>query len=150
MLAISTLSACAYLEYMVAGKGPIEMHTAALLKEARQAVGRTIADRGREKKILALYEEMTRIFHAYDDRLVIYFEQLAALNADYDARREDIERVLSAIVDTRVELYEQAVRIRGEMIAVTSPEEWARLTEGDKSIFSLAKQSPDWDRYFID
>ena len=150
LLALIALPSCSYLEYVLTGRGPIETHTATLLKEARQVVDHSIVDRERARDILRLYEDMIQIFLTYDDKLGQQFKRLMTLNADYDAKREDIEQVLDNIATLRVELNEQVLKIRRRMVVRTSAKEWAQLAESDRNIFFLAKRTPNWDLYYIE
>jgi len=128
LLGMVLLPSCAILE-----RPPDPAKVRELIAEARieeiELVRRTIADPTREQRLIELLGERDRMVDAYAKRISEHRQKLAALNANYDARREDFAELLADFNRQRTSAQQETIELVGAMKAVTTPAEWEIIAE---------------------
>ncbi len=122
ILAVSLLS-CASLRQL-----PDPEEIRAQIAEAREQeielVRATVADPERAERLLELLVERDHLVSKHAKRVIEHRERIAALTADYDARREDFEALLADFNRQRAAAQKETIDLVAAMKAATTAEEW--------------------------
>ncbi len=103
----------------------------------RQMVRDVIGDTARASSFLLLLDERDVIVSNYADVVENYIEEMRVLNADYEASREDFERLLTNYREARQSYQRDLVAVIQQMKAATQQNEWKRLAK-----FQLQELNP--------
>lgn len=135
ILAVTLLS-CASLK-----QPPDPAQIQAQIAEAREQeielVRATVADPGRAERLLELLRERDRLVEKHARLLIAHREKMAALSADYDARREDFEALLADFNLQRALAQKETIDLVAAMKAATSADEWRTISR-----FQLKRLEP--------
>ena len=121
LFAIGLLAGC---------KGPTQLEaTTSAVDETRMLIKEHVADEVKAKQMLSLVDQLEKDLEAYREIRVTHDQGLVEKNADYDATREDLQKLYDA--------YNRDTRAIGMKIAQTdlamkklsTPEEWAEISE---------------------
>ena len=97
----------------------------------------TVADPGRAERLLELLRERDRLVEKHARLLIAHREKMAALSADYDARREDFEALLADFNLQRALAQKETIDLVAAMKAATSADEWRTISR-----FQLKRLEP--------
>ena len=145
ILAVSLLS-CASLRQL-----PDPEKVRAQIAEAREQeielVRATVADPERAERLLELLVERDHLVSKHAKRVIEHRERIAALTADYDARREDFEALLADFNRQRAAAQKETIDLVAAMKAATTAEEWKVISrfqlkrlEPQKLVYGAAAQ----------
>lgn len=112
---------------------PLEATTSAV-DETRMLIKEHVADEAKAEQLIALVDQLEKDLLAYREIRAAHDQALCAKNADYDATREDLEKLYDA--------YNKDTRAIGMQIALTdsamkklsTPEEWALISDTSNRI----------------
>ena len=135
-LALLLLASCATLR-----QPPDPSKLQARIADARvqeiELVRATIADPARVERFTELLAERDRLVEEHARRLIDHRRKLAALAADYDARREDFETLLTEFNATRAAAQKETIDLVAAMKAATTANEWKAISK-----FQLKRLEP--------
>jgi hypothetical protein len=97
----------------------------------------TVADTGRSERFMELLRERDRLVEKHARLLVAHRERMAALTADYDARREDFEALLADFNKQRATAQKETIDLVAAMKAATTADEWKTISK-----FQLKRLEP--------
>ena len=121
LFAIGLLAGC---------KGPTQLEaTTSAVDETRMLIREHVADQAKAEQMIVLVDQLEKDLMAYREIRAAHDEALCAENADYDATREDLQKLYDA--------YNRDIRAIGMKIVQTdlamkklsTPEEWALISE---------------------
>lgn len=87
-------------------------------------VRETVADRERSERLIGLLGERDRRVADYAREISQFRGEMAKLNADYDARREDFDELLAGFNSRRLEVQKEWIDLISAMKATTTSAEW--------------------------
>ncbi len=105
--------------------------------EFRALAASTIEDSGRAIAFAALLDERDALIARQSDTVKRYSESMKKLNADYDATREDFDRLTLKYNSDRRIAQSQFVNIMERMKSATTEKEWKKLVK-----FELKELNP--------
>lgn len=121
-------ASCATLQ-----RAPDPVKVQAQIAEAREQelalVRATIADPGRAERFIELLRERDRLVAEHAGHLVAHRQRIAALTADYDARREDFEALLADFNRQRAAAQSETIDLVAAMKAATTASEWKAISK---------------------
>mgnify|MGYP001817046914 CR=1 FL=1 len=136
LLGVFLLASCATL-----GEPPDPAKVQAQIAESREQeielVRATVADPARAERFVELLRERDRLVEQHARGLVAYREKIAALTADYDARREDFEALLADFNRQRESAQQETIDLVAAMKGATTPDEWKTISR-----FQLKRLDP--------
>jgi hypothetical protein len=136
LLGLILLASCATLR-----QAPDPVKVRAQIAEAREQelalVHATVTDPARAGRFVELLQERDRLVEEHARLLVAHREKLAALTADYDARREDFETLLADFNRQRAAAQKETMELVAAMKAATTPGEWTTIAK-----FQLQRLEP--------
>ena len=135
-LAVLPLASCATLK-QAPDPGKVKAQIAEARAQERALVRSTVADPARAERFLELLAERDRLVEKHASRLVAHREKMAALAADYDARREDFEVLLASFNRQREAAQKETIDLVADMKAATTADEWAVISK-----FQLKRLEP--------
>jgi hypothetical protein len=97
--------------------------------EFRELATSTIEDPGRAREFIRLLDERNELIAGHARTVRQYAESLKVLNADYDASREEIERVILKYDNDRRLMQSRFVGFMTRMKAITMESEWKELSK---------------------
>lgn len=128
ILVTVVLASCAILE-----RPPDPARVRELIADARteeiELVRRTVTDPDRVERFIELLGDRDRIVEAYVQRITEHRRKLTALNADYDARREDFAALLAEFNRQRESAQQETIELVAAMKAVATADEWEIIAE---------------------
>lgn len=104
-----------------------EQQTQADVTAYEAQVRKIIPDPARADQLVALANEFQQLTRESIAKIKSYRAKVAALNANYDATRQDYETVFSEQDASRESFIEKASAIRERMAALTTDSEWEEL-----------------------
>ena len=104
--------------------GKLQAQIAEAREQEIELVLATVADPVRAERFVELLRERDRLVEQHARGLVAYREKIAALTADYDARREDFEALLADFNRQRASAQKETIDLVAAMKAATTAEEW--------------------------
>jgi flagellar motility protein MotE (MotC chaperone) len=136
LLVMLLLASCATLRQP---PDPVEIQ--AQIAEAREQeialVRATVADPQRAERLLELLVERDRLVEEHARNVIEHREKIAVLAADYDARREDFEALLTQLNRQRTSAQKETIDLVTAMKATTTAEEWKVISR-----FQLKRLEP--------
>jgi hypothetical protein len=136
LLGFLLVASCATL-----GQPPDPAKVQAQIAEAREQeielVLATVADPVRAERFLELLRERDRLVEQHAMGLVAYREKMAALAADYDARRDDFEALLADFNRQRESAQQETIDLVAAMKGATTADEWKTISR-----FQLKRLDP--------
>jgi hypothetical protein len=122
------LASCATLK-----QAPDPVKVRAQIAETREQelalVRATIEDPGRADRFIELLGHRDRLVAEHAGQLVAHRKRLAALTADYDARREDFEALLADFNRQRAAAQSETTDLVAAMKATTTAGEWKTISK---------------------
>jgi hypothetical protein len=97
--------------------------------EFRALAESTIEDSGRAGQFVSLLDERDALITTHARAVQQYAETMKSLNTEYDATRDDFEKVILAYNSERRLAQSKFVDIMSRMKAVTTEKEWKRLVK---------------------
>ena len=140
------VSSCATL-----GQAPdpdkVRAQIAAAREQEISLVRATVADPERAERLVELLHDRDRLVAEHATLLVAYRKKIAALSADYDARREDFEALLAEFNRQRAVAQKETIELVVAMKAATTADEWKTIArfqlkrlEPRKLVYGVAAQ----------
>lgn len=130
------VSSCATL-----GQAPDPVKVQAQIAAAREQeialVRETVGDPARAERLIELLRERDLLVEEHARLLIAHREKIAALSADYDARREDFEIVLADFNRQRAVAQKDTIDLVAAMKAATTADEWKTISK-----FQLKRLEP--------
>ncbi len=111
-------------------KGLTQMEsTKSAVDETRTLISEHVADEAKAKQMIALVDKLENDLMAYVEIQAAHNEALRKKNADYDASREDLQKLYDAYNrDTRA-ISMKIAQTDLEMKKLSTPEEWAVISK---------------------
>ncbi len=123
LLAIILLSSCATFN-QPPDPAKVQTQIAEYRQQEIELVRDTVSDPARVERLLELLAERDRLVEAHAQRVTAHRERMAALAADYDARREDFETLLADFNRQRASAQKDTIDLVAAMKAATTADEW--------------------------
>ena len=128
---------CATVLLLVVGAGLVLPSTVACSHRtpqeqaaaARAEIVKVIREPARADRVLGMIEEWDRRLAARQQLDAGFLARLDALNADYDAPEGTFTALYDARFASELEFIKQAVVLRDQIVAATTPDEWKRLQD---------------------
>ena len=117
--------------------GKLQAQIAEAREQEIELVLATVADPVRAERFVELLRERDRLVEQHARGLVAYREKIAALTADYDARREDFEALLADFNRQREAAQQETIDLVAAMKGATTPDEWKTISR-----FQLKRLDP--------
>jgi hypothetical protein len=117
--------------------GKVQAQIAEAREQEIELVLATVADPVRAERFVELLRERDRLVEQHARGLVAYREKIAALTADYDARREDFEALLADFNRQRESAQQETIDLVAAMKGATTPDEWKTISR-----FQLKRLDP--------
>jgi flagellar motility protein MotE (MotC chaperone) len=127
-LAVVLLASCATLK-QAPDPGKVQAQIAAARAQELELVRATVADAARAERLLELLAERDRLVERHAGLVIAHRQKIAALAADYDARREDFEELLADFNRQRAEAQQETIDLVSDMKATTTADEWAAISK---------------------
>lgn len=89
----------------------------------------TVLNVDRADRVIALLRERDRIISSHVKVVVAYREEMSALNADYDAKRESFDRLLSSYNNQREAAQKEIFGVITAMKKQTTVNEWKVISK---------------------
>ena len=123
-------------------KGPpdpmkVQRKMEAQLSSERALIEETVADSGAAARLIDLLDERDRLVAQHAEAIRSYRERMRALNADYNASREDFDEALAEYNGARHESQRAFTELIDAMKKEASPEEWKAISK-----YQLKKLNP--------
>jgi flagellar motility protein MotE (MotC chaperone) len=138
---IATIALCLLTSCVTLSQSPdpaeVQARIAAAREQEIELVRATVADPGRAERFIALLREREGLVEAHAERLAAHRKRIAALAADYDARREDFEAVLAEFNRQRAAAQQETIDLVAAMKEATTADEWAIISK-----FQLKRLEP--------
>ena len=105
-----------------------EESTAAGFNEVKASVKTVVEDPARAEQLLALIAEFEKDLDQHREEAKLLGAVLLALNADYNATREDMEHAYDAYEREAEAIGQTIIKAIRDMKALTTPEEWTQIS----------------------
>jgi len=145
-LIVVLLASCATLK-QAPDPGKVQAQIAEARAQELALVRATVAAPVRAERLLELLAERDRLVEKHARLLMAHRQKMAALAADYDARREDFEVLLADFNRQRAAAQQETIDLVADMKATTTADEWAAISkfqlkrlEPRKLVYSSAAQ----------
>ena len=102
------------------------------------AIEYAVDDPERARQAAALVREIEASFDAALDATIAHKAELRRLNADYDARRDDIDVVFAQMLESTRANQARIIEYRRRLLDVLTPEEWAAIDKARSGAVSAA------------
>ena len=104
-----------------------EQQAQADLSACDAQIRKVVADPERAEQLVALTDEFNKLGWQSIASVTEYRAKVAALNSNYDAKREDFEALISEQDAVREAFLKKALALREQMAALTTDAEWEQL-----------------------
>jgi hypothetical protein len=101
-------------------------------------VREVIADEARADAVLQTVAEFHDVAVDAQAQAQSYTERFRALNANYEAPREDFEALIAADEEERLAIRERLLALRQDLVDNTTDEEWEALTDARHELVESA------------
>jgi len=109
-------------------------------QDMRERINKTVTDPDRATQMLLLTNDLEKAMFEFNTDLTEYYGNIKRVNADYDATREDFEKVISDFDVIRKAARAKVIAIRSKMADLATDEEWVALSDTKATIFE------DWQK----
>jgi hypothetical protein len=116
-------------------KGPYQS-TFEWIDQTRDRINKSISDPKKATTMLTLVDDIEKLMYEFNDDVQRYYKNVRAVNADYDATREDFERVAEEFNAKRIRTRSEVMKIRFQMTELATPEEWKDLSDQKKTLYA--------------
>jgi hypothetical protein len=101
----------------------------AIVPEVKRMVEETVTDRSRAEQVESILQDLVKEVRLANQETRGFHEQLNALNANYDAKREQFEQIVKELQDTRAERAAKILDMRFRIRELMTAQEWKNLTD---------------------
>jgi uncharacterized coiled-coil DUF342 family protein len=101
----------------------------AVVPRVKKLIEETVKDPNRAKQVEDILQELITEVKKTNEETRGFHEQLNALNADYDAKREQFEKIVSQLNNTRSERAQKIIDMRFKIRDLLTVEEWKDLND---------------------
>ncbi len=98
-------------------------------EQEKELVRNTVADPLRVEQFMELLDERDRLVEEHAKMVIEHREKIAALTADYDARREDFDVLFAEFNRRRAAAQRDTIDLVAAMKAVTTAAEWKVIAD---------------------
>ena len=127
LLGVILLASCATLGQPL-DPAKIQAQIAEARQQEIELVRATVADPVRAERFLDLLRERDRLVEEHTESLIAYRQKLAALTADYDIRREDLEALIAHFNRQRESAQKDTIDLVAAMKETTTTDEWKTIS----------------------
>ena len=120
--------------------GPADVRKQAY-EDLRTSMRAAIADQEREDAAIEILGQLESDVHDLHESLTRRRAELRRLHVDYDTTREELIAFSYSIEREIQQNQQRASKTHQELIAVTTPEEWDKLTKADTKAMNAITQS---------
>jgi len=110
--------------------------------DIRSRISENIDDPKKSSEMFALVDSLEQMLEEFDVDVQNYYRQILEVNADYNATREDFERVRSRFETRRKAARREAMALRFQLKNLATKEEWKRLSDKKESIIEVWQRTP--------
>jgi hypothetical protein len=104
------------------------------IDDMRARVTEDIEDAETATALLVELDAIETELSAFDEKVIVFYEKLDALDRDYNTRRADYENAIEAFSTTRMATRDRIIDIRFRMRNLVTPDQWAVVADIDKSL----------------
>jgi flagellar motility protein MotE (MotC chaperone) len=119
--------------------GKVQAQIAEAREQELALVRATVVDPGRAERFIELLVERDRLVEEHARLLAAHREKMAVLAADYDARREDFEALLTDFNRQRAVAQKETIDLVAAMKAATTADEWETISKFQLKRLELRK-----------
>jgi uncharacterized coiled-coil DUF342 family protein len=101
----------------------------AVVPRVKKLIEETVKDPSRAQQVEGILQDLITEVKKTNEETRGFHEQLNALNADYDAKREQFEKIVSQLNNTRSERAQKIIDMRFKIRDLLTAEEWKDLNE---------------------
>lgn len=102
----------------------VQAQIAEYRQQELELVRNTVSDPKRVERLLELLAERDRLVEQHAKQVIEHRRKVAALAADYDARREDFDLLLASFNHKRATAQKETIDLVAAMKAATTADEW--------------------------
>lgn len=108
---------------------PGESTAQEVVPEVKQLVEQNVKDPDKARQVQAMIQDIVKEVRTSAQAVRGFHEQLAVVNANYDAKPEEFTKILDALNNTRMESAAKILQTRFKIKEMTTPEEWKNLND---------------------
>ena len=138
LVGLVLLASCATLT-RAPDPGKVQAQIAEAREQELALVRATVVDPGRAERFIELLVERDRLVEEHARLLAAHREKMAVLAADYDARREDFEALLTDFNRQRAVAQKETIDLVAAMKAATTADEWETISKFQLKRLELRK-----------
>lgn len=124
------------------GDGGLTPEAAEWLDELREGVASSVSDPNTATKLVSKVDDIEGVLRNLDADTRAYYAKLYDLSADYDASREEFLAVAGDFNETIAAQRSRIVDLCLAMKALCTEDEWAAITDYDKSLLEVWQRNP--------
>ena len=113
-----------------------------VIKAYREYVTESIDDHERAEKLITLGEDLYLQLKKDTETLLELVSDLNTLNKGYDTSRQELEAGFRTLTDHRRHMREKILASRVKAVAQTTPVEWERLMNRNRTLMDLIQETP--------
>ena len=103
--------------------------------DLREVLESTIQDAGRLQQMLALADRAGADLKAGAAELAGFSKEQERLNADYNASRDELRKLVDRMQAVRKEYHAKAISARQALASLATDQEWKKITSRDLALF---------------
>jgi predicted KAP-like P-loop ATPase len=100
-----------------------------VVPEVKELVEQNVKDPEKAKQVQAMVQNIVNEVRKSGQQVRGYHEQLAALNADYNARPEQFTKILDELTNSRMESAAKILQMRFKIKDMLTADEWKNLND---------------------
>jgi hypothetical protein len=100
-----------------------------IVPEVKKMVEESVTDPNRAQQVESILQDLVKEVRLANQETRGFHEQLNALNANYDAKREQFEQIVRELQDTRAERAAKILDMRFRIRELMTAQEWKNLTD---------------------
>ena len=119
-----------------------------VVSEVKKLVEENVKDPEKARQVQALIQDIVKEVKKSGQETRGFHEQLAVLNANYDAPPEQFTKILDELTNTRMESAARILKTRFKVKEILTREEWKNLNDAMLKARQTRERSPSMsDRY---
>ncbi len=109
-----------------------EIETQYYIQKMRQAVSDAVTDHNRKDQLLELVDQMESVIEGFNADLKTFVDRYTKLNLNYDASREELEKLFVDFQSRRMQTKERIFDLNFEAKAIVTADEWYQVLKFEK------------------
>ncbi len=109
-----------------------EIKTQYYIQKMRQAVSDAVTDHNRKDQMLELVDQMEGVLEGFNADLRAFVDRYTQLNRNYDASREELEKLFVDFQTRRMQAKERIFDLNFEAKALVTADEWYQVLKFEK------------------